>query len=658
MMYLVNLVWKFMLKSSLSKIIGYLLMSYNNSNEVMVQRLLVYPMLPKMLTFSKKERHELASYYKDAMYKILINIWSKEILLFVLYAQIIIDDVIFNTLQLIPKVIAKMLTTKKENANSWHTDKLIYGRSYSKEEYDENVSKFINPIKRVNWINRIIEIQKLITIYKIRSLKLRSLIKIALDETINLNTMEMRWHIPEKFLHIKGMKIINDTKKIINDYIYEKLSYKLNNVIEYIDSAYTKLDHGYTRATLKKVNGEYVITIKHLYQYKYEKYDIKKQKTIIRKIPTTEYYKYILTNKGFQLSFYSKMNNNYINKSVSLEELRKGILHEIPNDFIKYFCDIFIKGFQLIGVDIPYVKQFKNLEHYFKYPYISDNIYELRYFLYQNMHIDIDKFDNMNPSIMKSIWNKLNIPKSLRNKESNIIEMYLILDPIDVCNRIKYINYFYPKIKEINKNKLFQISHVSISELITILFIYKKSLLNDLERIENFLMNDKHISDTLNMLRTCVREYPEEVTGYLNRFKLEELHDQLTVELAKMRDKEIEIPYKYENIFKDQKIFDLMDGYEIRIPVCKKDLVILGNKLSICVGSSNYYSNMIKTHHGFIFMMYYKNEAYGCIQWEFNQIFQAMLEYNIPIKQKDEIAYSKLVEFTKKYAKEIHIKEA
>lgn len=672
MKYLANVVLKLMVESSLIKVIGYFLISYNNSTETMVQKLLVYPMIPRLeyikevkypklehvlMVKEKESEMFLTSYYKDVMFKLMVEKYLKEVLCFMIYVKIIIDHVIFNTLMLIPKVVAKMLTTKKgKQARKWYLKVFIHDEEGNKERYDKNISNFINPVKRINWLNRIMEIQKLISIYKIRSLKIRKLIKIISNETIDLNTMEMRWHIPPEWICNKSITITNNVKKIIKEYIYQKMEYILDNEIEYIEQKFVKLNDEYAKATLKKVNGKYSISIKHMYWCHYVTYDIEQNKTINKKFPSEEYYKYTFDNNGeISVTVFNKSNKASDKQIFRINDAKYNDVpvHEIQNCYVQYFSDIFIKGFKLVGIDIPYAKEFTSLEHYFRYPYISNNIYKLRYFLCDM--IDIDHVDNSDPSIMKMIWNKLNIPKSIRTKNEDVIKMYLMMEPIDTCNRLKYINVFYPKIEELKKKQKFYISCDDIVLFLNILFIYKRSLLNNLDRIVNYLINDEHFTDTLNMLRHCVREYPEEVSGYLNRFQLEELHDKLTIEIAKMKDKEIEIPYKYENVFKDQKIFDLNDGYEIHIPVCKKDLVSLGNALSICVGSSSYYSNMIKNHNGYIFMMYYKGKPYGCIQWENNRISQAMLEYNNPMVSGDKIAYSKLVEFTQKYAESIHI---
>lgn len=54
-------------------------------------------------------------------------------------------------------------------------------------------------------------------------------------------------------------------------------------------------------------------------------------------------------------------------------------------------------------------------------------------------------------------------------------------------------------------------------------------------------------------------------------------------------------------------------------------------------------------------MMYYKDKEYGCVEYREYGITQAMLEYNMPIKQKDTVCYNKLEKFIKEHEQDLQI---
>jgi hypothetical protein len=670
MMYLVNAVCSLVVRSYVSKVIGYLLMSYSNENDVVVQKLLAYPMRPRLeyaevkypklgyvLTVKAKEKETemfLTSYYKDVLLKLLIKHEILQLVFFVFYLQMMINQRIYALLKLLPKVVAKMLAMKKKGAGNWllhHYSRRIH----KKREYDEYTSKFFDPYKRVNWIKRIEEIKELKTIYNIKSRKIRSLIKIVSDYRLKKGMMQ--WHIPDIFLLKNARYMALKTNKIIKDAIYKYCPYMLPEEVTYIERKYFRIEGGFLKGILKKVNDEYVISICDTYVH-----DLIKKNPVTgdfiskNKIPTKTYYKYVFHKNNIENIIFNKSFHVCDRFYFSLQKC-KG---EIKNIYFNRFIDLFIKVFKLKGMDIPYIKEAASLEHYFKYSYLSRNLYEIHRDFPRNTLIKWnmvnEEFNYKDPNVMKSIWKQINIPKSLRTAEAAVIVLYLQMKGINECDRIKYATYFYPCM-----TKLYKESHyyrefpnfLDVGQVIAILYKHKKSVLKNLDAIIEWIRSDKFIRDTFYMIEKCDSDYPEELRGYLERFKLnKDFHDELSRELEKLDDKEVGIPYQYNNIFKDQKVFDLGNGYELRIPTCKADLVCLGNRLWICVGSSPTYHTMIKHHEGYIFMIYRDNEAYGCVQYQ-NGITQAMLEYNRPIDMYDSMCYKKLQQFVNTYKKEI-----
>lgn len=655
-----------------SKLLGYLLVSYRNSTEITVQKLLTYPRFG-YLTGGSMKNGALTVVWKHVMITLFIKACLLEFLLFWYYTKIIINEVIYNTLQLIPKIVVKVLSTKKKNVANWYYEHRE-SPSYSEEEYNDHSSVYINPRTRVDWIERINEIRKLITLYKIRGNNVRKIIKIV--EKYDVKDGKIRWHIPITWHEQSGKVLSMKVKELVRSFIFKNFSYILPEEFEMIESKFVKTKGGFMKGIIKKVNDDYIVSIQDVHKIRYSKvvFDGHIPHEEIKLFPSAMYVKYVFKGRNiiitmcerakelyqryvFHLDDVKKM-NDAINRPVYLSEPYVPDLHK--------FCDLFIKVFEKLGINIPYVKDFSNLENYFRYPYISRNVYDA-FKSYTEREIDLDKVDAFNPSVMKLVWNKLNIPKSLRTMEAKALLMYKSFSKIDEANKVKYAKYLSPTMVEIAEDPVYFLRNriPNVNEMVTlieILYKYKKSLLNDLNDIVNMVKNDNHIVDTIWMLKRCDSDYPEELTGFLNRFKLEELHDNLSIEISKLRDKEATIPYAYHNIFKDKKVFDLGDNYELRIPENKLDLITLGNRLSICVGSSPVYHNMIKNSKGFIFMMYYKGKEYGCIEYrdygiEHRRcgIVQAMLEYNIPIKQKDTICYSKLEKFVKEHEQDLQI---
>ena len=662
MKYIVN----YVARLYCSKLLGYLLVSYRNSTEITVQKLLTYPRFG-YLTGGSMKNGALTVAWKHVMITLFIKTCLLEFLLFWYYTRIIINEVIFNTLQLIPKIVAKVLSTKKKNVANWYYEHRE-SPLYSEEEYNNRSSIYINPKTRVDWVKRVNEVRKLITLYKIRGTNVRKLIKII--ENYDVKDGKIRWHIPITWHEQSGKVLSMKVKELIRSFIFKNFPYILPETFEMIESKFVKTKGGFMKGIIKKVNDNYIVSLQDVHKIRFSKvvFDGHVPHEEIKLFPSAMYVKYIFKGRNVIITICEKSTKLYQKYIFRLDDVRKIndasdrpiYLAEpyIPKLFNK-FCDLFIKVFEKLGINIPYVKDFSNLENYFRYPYISKNVYNA-FKSYTEKDIDLDKIDAFDPSIMKFVWNKLNIPKSLRTMDTKALLMYKSFSKIDEANKVKYTKYLSPIMEEIAEDPVYfsrkRIPSINeIVSLVEIFYKYKRSLLNNLNDIINMVKNDNHIVDTIWMLKRCDSDYSEELPGFLNRFKLEELHDNLSIEISKLRDKEATIPYIYSNIFKDKKVFDLGDNYVLRIPENKLDLITLGNRLSICVGSSPVYHNMIKNNKGFIFMMYYKDKEYGCVEYREYGITQAMLEYNMPIKQKDTVCYNKLEKFIKEHEQDLQI---
>ena len=96
-----------------SKLLGYLLLSYRNSTEITVQKLLSYPIFGYLNGGSMKNG-ALTVVWKDVMMKLFIKVCLLEFLLFWYYTRIVINEVIFNTIQLIPKIVSILMVALRK----------------------------------------------------------------------------------------------------------------------------------------------------------------------------------------------------------------------------------------------------------------------------------------------------------------------------------------------------------------------------------------------------------------------------------------------------------------------------------------------------------------------------------------------------------------
>lgn len=136
-------------------------------------------------------------------------------------------------------------------------------------------------------------------------------------------------------------------------------------------------------------------------------------------------------------------------------------------------------------------------------------------------------------------------------------------------------------------------------------------------------------TDTLNTYKTIKNEItiPPEIA----KQGWQKLHDWITLESIKLRDKPREIIYKE----KWAKIDGVVIGdFVIILPKVTTDLITLGQKLNMCVGGVSY-QNFAVENRGLILEIRKENEPIYCMSVQNGQIDQFRAKYNENPSEED-----------------------
>lgn len=493
------------------------------------------------------------------------------------------------------------------------------------------VSKLMNSPQvkksRVNWQERI---------DMIKSFKCRSKIIMNFIENITIE------HDSLQMTNFEYKPLLNAIKNQIGKYAY------LDGEVQTLKMLITETDSVKTFISLKKIGDKYKIVISdHMKQMKgYQNMSVTFHKDRM----------YFTSSESYGVSSYK-----YQGRPIS------GGLCHIP----KIAYPIFEEVFSYFGIERKYAHITSgNIFDYLYYPYVDKNIlgafstaYEsgLRFPCYNPEYRDLFKpalsLDPTDPGFMKKFWEVLKIPKILRSESEKYIEAYLkIKNKVDDTINLRIVLL----IKLLNDKMSWRRAIHAYDDDIDF-------CLNYIVPKRNFKDVEKMISSNPDCISDCMGLYSS-IKAHMNpgRFimfnreivniQLRDLHDFLVRKSMDLKDvKKRLFIYDKKSVFKGLKEVDLKDGYTIKIPRTQKDLIYLGDSLSICVGHVDAYGTNIQYKEIYILPVYKNNAPYGCVEYnrKNGHIVQSRLKYNAEMSS-DSICYNKIKNVCEKiYQKEV-----
>lgn len=434
-----------------------------------------------------------------------------------------------------------------------------------------------------------------------------------------------------------------------NTFLYRyKINKKDNKIIlsAYLYSVYPVVTH--EKLKYLDLNVRFVFNLDDNNVYSFQVYDVKKNKPIFKDEKRilnitylsnsdnylTSIHKQVLNNKYVQKSLMKYFNEMY-NKKETFDDYKDIILFFRYHELNKETRDIIKKI-----TDVSYIKA--NTAQ--KRKVILQDIYKMQSNTDYLMKIMKQKKCPMKKRFIKMAAENpfcIYIYKLLKNlgfKDYNVM-----LNIIEQCDKIDLMALFLDilptkedssDIKILIKNMVKYKGEIYTKKNIFDCWDYY--LLKDTGRMFNMVLTQIEENDDVLDNNIYDDNYID-IKEYF--YNLQKMHDNLSMILPKLKNKNKKIPYRKEDLSLNCSI----DDYEFLLAPNTHSLIDCGEKMGICVGG--YGNSAFSKSCIIVFMM--KNSKYiGCIELSSDKklLIQAKAKYNNMLQEEKAIALKKWVE--------------
>lgn len=223
------------------------------------------------------------------------------------------------------------------------------------------------------------------------------------------------------------------------------------------------------------------------------------------------------------------------------------------------------------------------------------------------------------PDPIKDILTKLKAPitKSIRKV---VNENYDSIFYLDLFDQIKDVNNLRRLIAWVDSRRYsYQFYMADEVKNLIKLFLNK---MNETVLTNKILQSEPmHFFDAARSLNQIIRKNPDYDFDHKRSFA--DLHDLFSLDLRKMQQENRTISYAE----KDYKLEQVIDGYEFKLAKDTHELIEVGSKMNICVGS---YGNSAYDKQLAIVVAYKDNQPTICFELDANlkSVHQAKLKFN------------------------------